>query len=85
MDNKSKLTKESQELVNVKNKNEKISRQILDKEQHILNLQSEGTLQQAEIKSLSETLELTTAKVKALEAFSSNLQQKYDKLAIRCA
>ena len=58
---------------------------MLDKEQQILTLQSESTVYQAEIKSLQVQLDLTTTKLKALEAFSTTLQQRYDKLERRCS
>jgi len=59
IENGQKLSKENRELINAKNKNEKISRQILDKETQIMNLQSEVAVQQAEIKSLMGTLDLS--------------------------
>lgn len=67
-------------MIAVKNKNEKISRQVLDKEQKILELHAESAAQQAEIKSLLETLELTQTKMRALEQFSTDLQKRYDTL-----
>ena len=75
------VSREQRDLIAVKNKNEKISRQVLDKEQKILDLHAESAAQHAEIKSLLETLELTQTKLRALEHFSSDLQSRFDKLA----
>ena len=73
MDHEKAQATEKRDLVNVKNKNEKICRQIVDKEHRILELHSEVSVQQAEIKSLQQALDIAGAKVKALEVFSTNL------------
>ena len=72
------------EAVIAKNKNDKLNREVLDKEQLVLDLQNKLTLQEADCKHMKEQLGLAEAKVRAMEAFSSDLQQKYDKLELRC-
>ena len=67
-----------------KNKNEKLSGAVLEKEADILNLQNKNALQQADLGQLREGLDLAETKIRALEAFSSQLQSKYDKLETRC-
>ena len=57
---------------------------ILEKEADIMNLQNKAALQQADLKQLREHLELAETKMRALEAFSSDLQNKYDKVEARC-
>ena len=46
----------------------------------MLDLQNRLTLSESDVKHLKEQLALSEAKVRALEAFSSDVQQKYDKL-----
>lgn len=67
-----------------KNRNDRLNREVLDKEQSVLDLQNRLTLSEADCKHLKEQLALAEAKVRALEAFSSDVQQKYDKLEVRC-
>ena len=74
----------AQEAITAKNKNDKLNREVLDKEQMVLDLQNRVTLNESDIKHYKEQLSLSEAKMKALEAFSSDLQQKYDKLEHRC-
>ena len=50
----------------------------------MLDLQNRLTLSESDVKHLKEQLALSEKKVKALEAFSSDVQQKYDKLENRC-
>jgi len=57
---------------------------ILEKEADIMNLQNKSALQQADLSQLREHLELAETKMRALEAFSSDLQNKYDKVEARC-
>lgn len=67
-----------------KNKNDKLNREVLEKEQMLLDLQSKLALSESEQKNLKGQLELAYTKVRALETFSSDLQQKYDKIEQRC-
>jgi len=74
----------AQETIFAKTKNDKLNREVLSKEQLVLELQNKLTLSEADIKHLQEKLALSEAKVRALEAFSSDVQAKYDKLELRC-
>ena len=67
-----------------KQRNEKLNREILDKEQTVLDLQNQVTLKEASNQELKDALELSQAKVRALESFSSDLQHRYDRLEQRC-
>ena len=57
-----------------KNKNDKLNREVLDKEQLVLDLQNRLTLAESDGKYLKEQLGLSEAKIRALEAFSSDVQ-----------
>ena len=74
----------AKEAVFAKNKNDKLNREVLDKEQLVLDLQNRLTLTESDCKHLKEQLALSVAKIRALESFSSEVQQKYDKLETRC-
>ena len=61
------------ESVSIKNRNDKLNKQNLDKEQIILDLQNKLTLAEADNKHIREQVELSNAKMRALEAFSSEV------------
>ena len=50
-----------------------MTREVVDKEQNILELQNQVTVLEQENENLAENLELSQAKVNALELFSSEL------------
>ena len=56
----------------------------MDKEQTLLDLQNKLILSEADVKHLKDQFGLAQAKMRALEAFSSEVQLKYDKLEQRC-
>jgi len=56
-----------------KNKNNKLNREVLEKEQMLLNLQSKLALAESDVKSCKDQFALSDAKIRALEAFSSDL------------
>lgn len=57
-----------------KNKTDKLNREVLEKEQMLLDLQNKLALSESDLKGLKEQLALADAKQRALEAFSSDLQ-----------
>lgn len=63
----------AQEAILAKNRNDKLNREVLDKEQLVLDLQNRVTLQESDAKYLKEQLALSETKVRALEAFSSDV------------
>ena len=63
----------AQEAILAKNRNDKLNREVLDKEQLVLDLQNRATLQESDAKYLKEQLALSETKVRALEAFSSDV------------
>lgn len=69
--------------IQTKNKNERLTREVVEKEQNILELQNQVTALEQENENLTENLELSQAKVNALELFSSELQQKHDQLNLK--
>ena len=66
-----------------KNKNEALARLVSEKEQTILDLQSQNQRLENECSGVTEQLMLANAKTKALEVFSTELQQKHDSLNLR--
>lgn len=65
---------------NVRNKNEKLQRVLIDKETELLRHQQVVTDLEAQILRHKEQAQLAQSKLKALEKYSSDLQSKYDKL-----
>ena len=74
----------AQETSSIRNRVDKLNREVLDKEQTVMELQNQLILSEADLKHLKEQLDLSQAKMRALEAFSSELQLKYDRLEQRC-
>ena len=72
------------EALNNRNKNQKLSGAVLDKEAEILKFQNKNALLQSDLNQMKECLDLAETKIRALEAFSSDLQGKHDKLENRC-
>jgi len=66
-----------------KNKNERLTREVVDKEQSILEMLNRIARLEQEKATLSEQLELSGTKLKTLERFSSDLQQKHDSLNMK--
>ena len=56
-----------------KNRNVKLNREVLEKEQILLDLQNKLTLSESDVKSYKDSLALSDAKIRALEAFSSDI------------
>ena len=83
-DNQEQTRQLARETVLAKNKTDKLNREVLEKEQMLLDLQNKLALSESDLRGLKEQLALADAKQRALEAFSSDLQQKYDKLETRC-
>ena len=71
---------EEAQYLKTKNKNERLTREVVDKEQTVLDLQNKCTRLEQENGKLREMTELAQSKMKALEGFSSDLQQKHDQL-----
>lgn len=66
-----------------KNKNERLTREVVDREQTILTLQNKATRLEQENEKLKELTDLAETKLRALEQFSSELQSKHDNLNIK--
>ena len=62
------------EAVKTKQRNDKLNKEVLEREQAILDQQNKLTIQESDNKILQEKLELANTKLKALESFSSDLQ-----------
>ena len=69
---------EEMQYLKTKNKNDRLSREVVEKEQSVLDLQNKCTRLEQENGKLREMTELAQTKMKALESFSSELQQKHD-------
>ena len=69
---------EEAQYLKTKNKNERLTREVVDKEQTVLDLQNKCTRLEQENGKLREMTDLAQTKLKALETFSSELQQKHD-------
>lgn len=63
----------AQETSSIRNRVDKLNREVLDKEQTVMELQNQLILSEADLKHLKEQLDLSHAKMRALEAFSSEL------------
>ena len=63
----------ARETVMAKNKNDKLNREVLEKEQSLLDLQNKLALTESDVKSYKDQLALSDAKIRALEAFCSDL------------
>jgi predicted nucleic acid-binding Zn-ribbon protein len=57
-----------------KNKNERLTREVVDREQSILDLQNSCARLEHENEALRERTDLAETKMQALEKFSSELQ-----------
>ena len=66
-----------------RNKNERLSRDVVEKEKTILDLQGQVAVLEEEKFELCERLGVTQSQVSALERFSSDLQQKHDALNLK--
>lgn len=66
-----------------KNKNERLTREVVDREQSILDLQNSCARLEHENEALRERTDLAETKMQALEKFSSELQQKHDALNLK--
>eukprot|EP00347_Sterkiella_histriomuscorum_P009212 403342098 len=69
-----------QQTINVKNKNEKLQRVLVEKEATLLELQSQNAKLINELKNTHQNKDLSEAKLRALEQYTTDLQVKYDQL-----
>ena len=72
------------EIGGIKNRNERLQKDYLEKEQTVLELQHTNAELESEVSTLTEQLDIQGAKLKALEKFSREEQQKFEVLQNKC-